>query len=64
MIRYVWFDKKTGEFSDSWTEDEFNGSIREDLKTAKDMCKDGTVLIKYECLTKEQLKFSHLMRIS
>ena len=60
-IRYVWLDLKTGEFSNSWDEEEhqkhsphYYSSIREG---------GNWKLIKYSCLTDDTFEFSNLMGI-
>lgn len=59
MKRYVWFNPKTGEFSDSWTEEEHDEYLMEEgLERMK-----GWKLIKYECENDKDFEFYNRMKI-
>lgn len=62
MIKKVWFNINTGEFSNSWNVDTHNavGFKIEDLIQAK---KDGFKLISYECINDGDFEFCDLMKV-
>lgn len=61
--RYVWLNVRTGEFSNSWTEEEMRiaGGINELLDEAHH--KPEWKLIKYSCLSDEDFEFYRRMTI-
>lgn len=58
--RFVWLNVATGEFSNSWGEDEHKGLTQEDLDTAKT---NGWKLIEYKCLNDGDFSFLNLMSL-
>jgi hypothetical protein len=62
MKKLVWLNLNTGEFSESWKEEDYS-SIDTMLILEKYSPKDGWKLIKYECLNDEDFEFNNLMII-
>lgn len=56
MFKYVWLNIATGEFSNSWNEEEYEYSTDEAIP-------EGWNLIKYECLNDEKFEFYDSMRL-
>lgn len=64
MIKYVWYNKNSGTFSGSWDEGDFHNDKQMLIDDANNHKSEGHVLIKYECLTVEQLEFCDLMKLN
>jgi hypothetical protein len=63
MEKYVWFQKSTGKFSDSWDENTWGHNL-DDLCRLGDRSEGDWTLIRYEVLTEADFEFCHLMRIA
>lgn len=61
QYRYVWLDLNTGEFSNSWDEEEQRKYVDEDL--IKMSAERGWKLIKYTCITDDNFIFYNKMKI-
>ena len=59
--KLVWLNIETGEFSNSWTNGEYD-TDKEELLNNTDS-NSRWKLIEFECLTDEDFEFSHFMRI-
>lgn len=70
-FKYVWLNTVTGQFSNSFTEEEINKHCLEEfLKDAKDFNKESILsdktafrLIKYECISDENFEFNKFMKL-
>jgi hypothetical protein len=60
-MKLVWLNIETGEFSESWDEEEF--SLTDTLDMYSKYTKAGWKLIRYDCLTDEDFQFNNLMVI-
>ena len=65
-FRYVWLNIETGEFSDSWSEDDHQRyvvsmGLLESVKN--DPKQHNAKLIKYQCLTDEDFEFYRKMKL-
>lgn len=65
--RYVWYFQTTGEFSNSWDEEEHDFLVRDMAKNPEQHQKAiddlGAKLIRYECITDQDFEFCHLMKV-
>lgn len=61
--RYVWLNIENGEFSNSWTEEEYSSSCFSVNELAKDAKGSSFKLISYECLSDEKFEFNRFMKI-
>jgi hypothetical protein len=65
-MMYAWLNLETGEFSNSWTEEEHKRVFDEfDKKTLKEHFKGYPQwkLIRYECVNDKDFKFVHHMKL-
>ena len=62
MMKYVWYQKSTGKFSNSW--DEADCLRSKDMITEEANKSDDWTLIKYEIETKFDFEFCNLMRLA
>lgn len=64
MKRYVWFNIDTGEFSNSWTDNDMV-ELKIDLNQLVEDAQENTrwKLISYECLSHDDFQFYDLMKI-
>lgn len=60
--RMVWLNIETGEFSNSWREEDYPWAKADDL-LKKYSPKAGWKLIEYECKNDEDFEFTNLMVI-
>jgi len=61
QFKYVWLDLNTGEFSNSWSEEQYPNAIDEEmLKTATDK---HWKLIKYQCVNEQEFEFYNRMKL-
>lgn len=58
MKRYVWLNIQTGEFSNSWSEEEQKQLSKEDID---ERYNTHYKLIEYKCLTDNDFEFCSLM---
>lgn len=62
MRKQVWLNLQTGEFSNSWGEDEHGGIVVQELiQSADKEC--GWKLIEFECLNDPGFEFTINMRL-
>lgn len=60
-MKYIWFDLKTGEFSNPFSEEDVKTYFSEsDLEEAN---KDGWKLIKFDCVNDKDFEFYNRMKI-
>jgi hypothetical protein len=58
--RYVWLNINNGEFSNSWNEEDQKYVSEESMERARE---DGWKLIKYQCLTDDNVQFYNMMKV-
>jgi hypothetical protein len=63
MIKYVWFNVASGEFSNSWTPEDYPVTEKQLLHDMDIINCPHMKLIKYECVSDENFEFYDLMRI-
>ena len=61
-MKYVWFNINTGEFSDSWNENEIEAHFIENIKD-EGLLRDELKLIKFKCISDPNFKFVRHMKI-
>lgn len=61
-VRYVWLNMNTGEFSNSWSQEEHDSCTTPPEELLSDE-HDGWKLIKYECVNDPDFQFYNLMRL-
>lgn len=64
-VRYCWLNMNTGEFSNSWSEDEHTKHLNNGFMDLIDIANDtGWKLIKYSCINDANFEFYKMMQIT